>query len=118
MRQRNAEFNIDRDKYNTVFNEIARQLGGQKEAQEFRENNKEHYSKICLEISKSADNDKVNVRHPNWKVPAFYGMSEEIKEQLKNNSSNYVSAYLSTWLKDKIEFILSKELSNHCGTSQ
>lgn len=69
--------------YNTTFNALVRKLGMSK-ANEIRQN-KELYKDLNFTISGNANkayHTTGNVRHPKFKVPAFYGMKQEIFETL------------------------------------
>ena len=103
-KKREPKFNGDRGKYNTLCNEVVRQLG-EKEAKSLR-NQKEIYAEMSMVVSNLANDEEEQILYPKGKVPAFYGMKDEIKEQLDSTSSSRVNAYLSTWLTPLVKFIL------------
>lgn len=116
MIKRNTHFHGEIGQYNTVWNTLVRTLGEQK-AMRIKSSNPELYKSLALHVNTAANssyrNQGLNVRHPNWKVPSFYGMKEELKEKLKKQKKHMVLAYESKWLEDIIsEWLLTKNLIN------
>lgn len=105
---RNANYTGETGQFNTVWNTLVRVLGLTK-AKEIR-SNKELYKDLSFFINEAANFSyrelSTNVRHPKWKVPAFFGMSENTFNKLKNQKRAYVAAYQSDWLLSKVSFWL------------
>ena len=97
--------------YCTTYNALVR-LTSQAEANEIRENS-EIYKNLNFAIANAA-NDYLedygeNVWHPNRKVPAFFGMKNEIAEELKSKNRSVVNAFNTKWLFTFLDNILKKE---------
>ena len=101
MRKRNTLFHGELGKYNTVWNTVVRLLGTV-EAGEVKKNLPETYKNLAMYVNSRAVDcyniEGVNVRHPDWRVPSFYGMKEELKVKLKEEKKHMVLAYDSEWL--------------------
>ena len=86
--------------YCTTYNALVR-LTSQAEANEIRENS-EMYKNLNFAIANAANThlDKYgeNLRHPNKKVPAFFGMKNGIAEELKDKNKSVVNAFKTKWL--------------------
>lgn len=101
MKKRNTLFHGEFGQYNTVWNTIVRLLG-ESQAREVRNKLPETYKSLAMDMNtlanRSYKEDGVNVRHPDWKVPSFYGMKEDLKEKLREEKKHMVLAYDSRWL--------------------
>lgn len=106
MNKRNTRFDGNLGEYNTVWNTLVRNLGKTK-ASDFKRYSRERYKRLAIEINSSANEYLnlygINVRHPNVKVPSFYGMTEGLKEKLKEEKKHMVLAYKSEWLDSKVK---------------
>tara|TARA_S200002703_G_scaffold120502_1_gene106331 strand:+ start:706 stop:1452 length:747 start_codon:yes stop_codon:yes gene_type:complete len=100
---RNSNFTGQIGEFNTTYNSLVRMFGKTK-ADEFKLN-KELYKDLNFFINGEANTsyrNGENVRHPKFKVPAFYGMGEELYKELAPQRKAYVSAYKTEWLESKI----------------
>lgn len=104
---RSDKFDGPEGEYNTVFNTIVRDIGLDNAIK--LKSSKSVYDVICTSLynrSKYFKNVKKQiVTHPNFHVPAFYGMPKSIKEKLDKKSNSQVIAYNTPWVK--------KRLNNH-----
>ena len=109
MIKRTDKFTGEVGKYSTTFNALVRMLGKQ-EARSIQQS-KEVYKDLNFALYKAASEHKVvfgeDVRHPNWKVPAFYGMKKEMAKQLENKNSKLVAAYKTDWLYEWLKEFLN-----------
>ena len=109
QKTRNDAFTGLEGKFNTTFNTLVRLLG-MEEASTLRKD-KSFYKDLNFEIynlaNKSYHNGE-NVRHPKFKVPAFYGMKSDMYETLSSQRKAYVSAYETTWLNKTVTSILEE----------
>ena len=100
MLSRTDKFTGEVGEYCTTYNALVR-LTSQAKANEIREY-KDFYRTLNYNISNSANNhlDKYgeNLRHPNRKVPAFYGMKDKIAEELERKNGDKIFAYKTKWL--------------------
>jgi len=106
---RNSNFTGQVGEFNTTYNSLVRMFGKTK-ADELKLN-KELYKNLNFfingEANSSYKNGK-NVRHPKFKVPAYYGMTKEMKEKLSQQRKSHVSSYKSEWLQNKIDEFLKE----------
>ena len=104
MSLRSDKFEGQTGKYNTVFNALVRRYG-YKIAKYIQQSS--NYEIICQDLTRLAkywkDHKNQNVTHPNYKVPAWYGMTEEVKEKLKNENKRLVTAYETDWLNNQLD---------------
>ncbi len=106
---RNDSFTGSEGKYNTTFNTLVR-LKGSEEANTIR-SDKSFYKELNFEVNNLANksyNKGENVRHPKFKVPAFYGMKSDMYETLSSQRKAYVSAYETEWLNKTVTSILEE----------
>lgn len=106
---RNSNFTGQVGEFNTTYNSLVRMFGKTK-ADELKLN-KELYKNLNFFINgeaNSSDKNGKDVRHPKVKVPAYYGMTEEMKEKLSQQRKSYVNAYKSEWLQNKINEFLKE----------
>ena len=112
---RNSNFTGQTGEFNTTYNSLVRMFGEPK-ANELK-SNKELYRDLNFFINKEANvsyKKGKNIRHPKFKVPAFYGMSEELYAELAPQRKAYVSAYKTEWLEGKIkEFLMKNSIKNN-----
>ena len=98
--ERSDKFTGEVGKYCTTYNSLVRILG-RKEADSLKENGGV-YKKINFALHNAANKHQIvygeSIRHPKYKVPAFYGMKKEMAKELENKNSRLVSAYKSDWL--------------------
>ena len=109
QKTRNDSFTGSEGKFNTTFNTLVR-LKGMEEANILRKD-KSFYKELNFEINnlaKEAYHKGKDVRHPKWKVPAFYGMKSDMYETLSSQRKAYVSAYETTWLNKTVTSILEE----------
>lgn len=113
MIKRTDKFTGEVREYCTTFNALVRLLG--KAEAKIIQNSKEDYKSLNFALYKAATEHKTvygeDVRHPEGKVPAFYGMEEEISKKLETKNSRLVAAYKSDWLFDRL-FEWLKEFIN------
>lgn len=99
MIKRTDKFTGELGEYCTTFNALVR-LRGKTEAKIIQKS--KVYKDLNFSLYNAATEHKTifgeDVRHPNWKVPAFYGMKKEISEKLESKNSKLVAAYKSDWL--------------------
>lgn len=112
MKKRNTLFHGELGEYNTVWNTVVRLLGTV-EAGDVKRNLPETYKNLAMYVNSRAVDcykmEGVNVRHPDWKVPSFYGMKEDLKEKLKEEKKHMVLAYDSEWLLHTVrEWLVSR----------
>ncbi len=97
--KRSDKFTGEVGEYCTTYNSLVRILG-REEANEIK--NSQGYKNLHFAIYNAASKHKTvfgeSVRHPKWKVPAFYGMKKEMAKELESKNSRLVSAYKSDWL--------------------
>jgi len=107
--KRTDKFTGELGEYCTTFNALVRLLG--KEEAKIIQNSKEDYKGLNFALYKAATEHKTvygeDVRHPNWKVPAFYGMKKEIAKELESKNSRLVAAYKSDWLFEWLKEFLN-----------
>ena len=109
QKTRNDSFTGSEGKFNTTFNTLVR-LKGMKEANTLKKN-KSFYKELNFEVNNLANQSfhkGINVRHPKFKVPAFYGMKSDMYETLSSQRKAYVSAYETTWLSKTVTSILEE----------
>lgn len=108
MIKRTDRFTGEVGEYCTTFNALVRLLGKQ-EAKIIQKS--KGYKNLHFALYNAADEHKIvygeDVRHPNWKVPAFYGMKEEMAKKLESKNSKLVAAYKSDWLLDWLKEFLN-----------
>ena len=106
---RNSNFTGQTGEFNTTYNSLVRMFGKTK-TDEFKLN-RETYKELNFYLNSEANlsfKDGNNVRHPKFKVPAYYGMTEEMYKKLSLQRMAYVAAYKTKWLENKINEFLSK----------
>ena len=100
MIKRTDRFTGEVGEYCTTYNALVRIVG--KEEAKIIQNSKEDYKSFNFALYRAATEHKTvygeDVRYPNWKVPAFYGMKKEMSEKLESKNSRVVTAYKSEWL--------------------
>jgi hypothetical protein len=109
QKTRNDSFTGSEGKFNTTFNTLVR-LKGMEEANTLRKD-KSFYKELNFEISNLANKsyrNGENVRHPKFKIPAFYGMKSDMYETLSSQRKAYVSAYKTEWLNKTVTSILEE----------
>lgn len=108
MIKRTDRFTGEPGEYCTTFNALVRLLGFE-DAKSIQKS--EGYKNLHFALYEAADeHERVygeDVRHPNRKVPAFYGMKEEIAKKLESKNSKDVAAYRSDWLFDWLKEFLN-----------
>ena len=75
--------------------------------------NKDFYKNLNFYINNKANksyHEGKNVRHPKFKVPAFYGMTTKMKEQLSKFGGSFVSAYETKWLRTEVKKYITANL--------
>ena len=109
MIKRTDRFTGEVGEYCTTYNALVRIVG--KEEAKSIQKSKEVYKSLNFALYKAATEHKTvygeDVRHPNWKVPAFYGMKKEMSEELESKNSRVVAAYKSDWLFEWIKDFLN-----------
>ena len=111
LKTRNDQFTGKSGKFSTTFNAIYRLYG--KVTAKAIQSNKDFYQKLNFYLNSEANksyHEGKNVRHPKWKVPAFYGMTAEMKEQLSKKNSSFISAYETKWLRTNIKKYITANL--------
>ena len=94
QKTRNDSFTGSEGKYNTTFNTLVRLKGS--EGANTLKSDKSFYKDLNFEINNLANQSYhkgENVRHPKFKVPAFYGMKSDMYETLSSQRKAYVSKY-------------------------
>ena len=94
---RNDKFTGERGKYNSVFNELVRQLG-KSNVKQLQQYNKNEYNELCndvLELAKEKELLGEDIIPPKVRDIAFYGMTSERKKILKKNKKDRVGLYES-----------------------
>ena len=108
MIKRTDRFTGEVGEYCTTYNALVRIVG--KEEAKIIQKSKEVYQSLNFALKKAATEHKTvygeDVRHPNIKVPAFYGMKKEMFEKLENKKSRVVAAYKSDWLFEWIKELM------------
>lgn len=108
MIKRTDRFTGEVGEYCTTFNALVRLLGMQ-EAKFIQES--KGYENLHFALYRAANEHKTvygeDVRHPKRKVPAFYGMKEEIAKELESKNSRLVAAYKSDWLFEWLKDFLN-----------
>ena len=108
MIKRTDRFTGEVGEYCTTYNALVRIVG--KEDAKIIKKNKKVYKSLHFALKEAATEHKTvygeDVRHPNIKVPAFYGMKKEMFEKLEKEKSSVVSAYKSDWLFEWIEKLM------------
>ena len=110
-KSRNSNFTGETGEFNTTYNSLVRMFG--KSQTDKLKLNKELYRDLNFFINGQANasyKEGKNVRHPKFKVPAFYGMKEEMYKELAPQKKAYVSAYKTEWLQNKINEFLSQRV--------
>ena len=111
LKTRNDQFTGEAGKFNTTYNTVVR-LYGEVAAKAIKLN-KDFYKNLNFYINNKANksyHEGKNVRHPKFKVPAFYGMSTKMKEQLSKFGGSFVSAYETKWLRTEVKKYITTNL--------